>query len=46
MRTRFDVRIRCWSKKILVLAGLGEVKVAGEQLLGMLSPRADREGGR
>ena len=39
---RLDVRIRCWSKKILVLEGLGEVQDAGEQVLGLLGLRADR----
>lgn len=42
MRTRFDGRLRWWSKKILVLEGLGEVQDAGEQVLGMLGLRADR----
>lgn len=46
MRTKFDVRIRCWSKKIFVLEGLGEVRDAGEQVLGLLGPMADRGGGR
>lgn len=46
MRTRFDVRFRWWSKKILVLEGFGEVQAASEQVLGMLDPRADRGGGR
>ena len=46
MRTSFDVQVRWWSKRSLVLEGLGEVQDAGEQVLGMLGLRADREGGR
>ena len=45
MRTRFDVRVRRRRKKILVLEGLGEVRDAGELILGMLGPMADRGGG-
>ena len=46
MRTRFDVRVRWWSKEIWVLVGLVVVQDAGESLLGVLGLWAGREGGR
>ena len=46
MRRRFDVRVRWWSMRILVLEGLGEVQDAGEQVLGVLGLWAGRGGGR
>ena len=46
MRTRFDVRVRWRSTRILFLEGLGEVQDVGDQVLGMLGPRVDHGGGR
>ena len=43
---RIGVRFRWRSTKTLVLEGLGEVRAAGEQVLGLLGPMADRGGGR